>query len=273
MGGKASAPPPPDYTPVSNASIETAQIASQTSKDQLDWAKQQYADQAPSTQAYMASMTASTNQQTSDAKAASDRYKSIYAPLQDSFAQQAQAYSSPDRTNQASAAAMADVSNTFAQQRTSALSNLESYGIDPSQTRFGALDLGTRVSQAAATAAAGTGSRVATEATGLALTGQAAGMGSGLAAQATSGYGGATSAGGAGVSAGLNTSTTYGNLMGTASQWAGNANASLGTAANALNMGYNNALGGASLNEKSSADTSAGIGQLAGIAVVGGIAI
>lgn len=270
---KGSAPPAPDYTPIAAADQAAAQQQFQLGQEQLDWGKQQFNTEWPFAQQYLQQQTTSSAAETKSAQDQQSFYDSTYKPIETQFAGQAANYNSPDQATQNAGGAMADVASTFDANRTAALSNLESYGIDPSQTRFGALDLGTRVSQAAATAAAGTGSRVATEATGLALTGQAAGMGSGLAAQATSGYGGATSAGGAGVSAGLNTSTTYGNLMGTASQWAGNANASLGTAANALNMGYNNALGGASLNEKSSADTSAGIGQLAGIAVVGGIAI
>ena len=44
MGSKNSAPPPPDYTPIANASSQQAQYDFNLGQQQLDWAKQQYAD-------------------------------------------------------------------------------------------------------------------------------------------------------------------------------------------------------------------------------------
>jgi len=45
MGKKSS--PAPDYTPLATASKEAAQIMAGLGQDQLDFAKQQYADNAP----------------------------------------------------------------------------------------------------------------------------------------------------------------------------------------------------------------------------------
>ena len=152
--GKESAPPPPDYSGIAAANEKAAELSYKTGQDQLAWAKEQYADIAPTTKAYLNSMINNSDQQTANAEADRKRYESIYQPVENKFVDTANGWNSADRSNQQAGAAMADVSNTFDQQRKGALSSLESYGIDPSQTRYGALDLGTRVQQAAATAAA-----------------------------------------------------------------------------------------------------------------------
>lgn len=273
MGGKSSAPAAPDYTPVAASSLESAKLQAKTASEQLQWSKDQYADEAPATKAYLAQQTASSAKQTADAQTDRNRYESIYQPVENKFVDTANNWNSADRAQQQSGAAMADVSSAFDAARTNATSQLESFGIDPSQTRFGAMDLGTRVSQAAATAAAGTQSRLNTQSTGLALQGEAINIGKGYPGQVAQSYAGATNSGSSGITSALNTSSTYGNLMGTGTQWGALSNQSNAGATGALNTGYNNALGGAALNQKSRSDTMSGIGSLASIAVVGGIAI
>ena len=102
-GGKGSAPAAPDYSPVAQSSTEAAKIQAQTSQDQLDWAKAQYADQAPMTKAYMQSMVdtqaqdnqiqqqqmAIEQQNQQNAQEAQDYYKSTYQPMETQFAQTA----------------------------------------------------------------------------------------------------------------------------------------------------------------------------------------
>lgn len=268
-GGKGDAPAAPDYTPVAQSSVEAAKIQAQTSQDQLDWAKQQYADQAPQTQKFMSAMTGQTDAQTANAAADRQRYQSIYQPTEDKFVQEANNWNSPDRAAQASGAAMADVATQMGAARNAATANLESFGIDPSQTRYAALDLGSRVQQAASQAAAGTQSRLNTEATGLALQGEAINIGKGYPGQIAQSYAGATTAGQSGITAGLNTSSTYGNLMGTATQWGGLSNNSNGMAVNALNTGFNNQLGSAQLKEQQSQNFASGLGSMIG----GGLAV
>lgn len=283
-GGKGSAPAAPDYTPVAQSSLDAAKIQAQTSSDQLDWAKQQYADQAPYTNAFMKSMTDTETQDQgiatesqANAQQAQDYYKQTYQPVETQFAQTAQGYNTPARADEQSAAAQAGVGQAFSGQRQAALQSLESYGIDPSQTRYGALDLGTRISQAAAQSAAGTQSRLNTEATGLALQGEAINIGRGYPGQVAQAYGtavnagqGATGAGNAGVGAGLNTSSTYGSLMGTPTQWSGLQNQSLAGATGAMNTGFQNQMAGFNANTAIAQNTMSGIGGLAGAGIAAG---
>lgn len=260
----SSAPPPPDYSGIASASAEAAKQQSETSRQQLDWSKEQWGQQWPVTQKYMQSMMDNSDAQTAAAAKDRARYEGTYQPLEDKLVSTATGWNSPVRAEQESGAAMADVSSAFEQQRKSALSTLESFGIDPSQTRFGALDLGTRVSQAAATAAAGTQSRKNTEATGLGLLGEAINIGKGYPGQVSQSYSGATQAGSAGITSGLNTANTYGNMMGTGLDWSKASSASLGQWGNTLNQGYQNASNSAQINQKGQADTMSGIGSLIG---------
>lgn len=272
MGSKGSSPPPPDYSALAQSSAEAAQLQSQTSREQLDWAKAQYADMAPQTKAYMTAMTASTDQQMANAQTDRQRYEQVYQPMENQFVQTAQNWNSPERAQQQAAAAQADVATAYDAQRKNALSSLESYGIDPSQTRFGALDLGTRISQAAATAAAGTQSRQQTEAMGLSLQGEAINIGKGYPGQVSNAYAGATAAGNAGIGAGLNTSTTYGNLMGTANQWANSSNSAMGIGAGIASSQGQYATATNAANAQAGAGTAAGVGSIVGM-IGGGIAI
>jgi hypothetical protein len=284
-GGKGSAPPAPNYQPIATSDLQAAQLAAQTSSAQLDFARQQYADQAPYTQAYMKSMAGVMQSDIDSQKAAQaqagqaqDYYKQTYQPIETQFAQEAQAYNTPAQAAQASAAAQGDVATAFGGQRQAALQSLESYGIDPSQTRYGALDLGTRISQAAAQSAAGTQSALNSKATGLALQGEAINIGRGYPGQIAQSYStatgagqGAVGAGGAGVNAGIGTSTAYGNMMGSPAQWAGLQQSGLGGAANALNMGYQNQMSAFNANTAIAQNQASGIGSLVGAGLALGL--
>lgn len=269
-GGKGGAPAPPNYTALAQSSTEAAKIAGQTSREQLDWAKAQYADQAPITKQYMQSMIDSSQQNIANAKEAQARLQGTYYPIENKFAQEALSYNDPARAAQRSAAAQADVANAMTQQREASLQSLEGFGIDPSQTRYGALDLGTRISQAAAQATAGTQSRNQTEATGLSLQGEAINIGRGYPGQVAQAYGTATQAGNAGIASGLNTSSTYGNLMGSPATWAGMQASNLQGAAGIMHQGFQDQMSQFNANAAIAQNQSSGIGSLMGAAIGAG---
>ena len=173
-----------------NSNTQAAQLAADQSQQQLDWSKQQYADEAPLTKQFTQSAINQQDQQTQEAQSLWDTYQSRYQPIEADFAQKASTWNTPARAEQAAGSAEADVASQYDQARKAATANLESYGVDPSQTRFAALDLGTRVSQAAAMAGAGTQSRLNTEATGMALQGEAINTGKGYASNVAQAYSG-----------------------------------------------------------------------------------
>ena len=221
MGGKSSAPAPPNYSPIAESSMAAAKLQQQTAREQLDWAREQYKDQAPRTNEYMDSMTRATDAQTKSAELDRSRYESMYQPTEDRLIGTANAYNSSVGAEQKSQQAMGDVAQSFESARNASLAHLESFGMKPGDTRMSALDIGTRVSEAAAQAGAATASRRGSETTGLALQGEGINIGKGYPGQVAQSYAGGTASGGAGISSGLNTSSTYGNLMGTGVQYSG----------------------------------------------------
>ncbi len=228
---KSYAPPPPDYSGLIAAQMQQTQVAQQQQTAQFDWAKEQFARQNDISE--RAINAAFERQDRLDAIAAEDRarYQAVFQPLEDSLVQEAQDYASPARMEQRAGSAMAGVSQQFALARAAAQDRLESYGIDPSQVRAGALDLGTRIQEAAARASAGNISREHTEQTARALRSEAINVGRGypgqygqasaLAGQSGQGAAGIGQANFAGGSAALGTPLQWGALAGQGIQGAG----------------------------------------------------
>lgn len=89
-------------------------------------------------------------------------------------------YDTPERRASESAAAQAEVASQMDAARENALRRLESYGVDPSQTRSAALDSGIRIEEAKQKALAATGARRGVEERGMALQRDVAGDQAGL---------------------------------------------------------------------------------------------
>lgn len=266
MGGKGDAPAPPDYTPLANASKEAAQIAAQTAREQLDWAKTQYAQDRQITQQFMDVMLPNMVRESESAAQDRERYKSVFQPIEDRLVDEANNYATPERMEKEAGRAQADVSQAFEAQRVAAMRNLESYGVDPSQARAGALDKAARIAQAAASAGAANGSRIQTEMTGRALRGEAINLGRGYQSQIAQAYATSQQAGGGAVQGNLATTQSGAGTMGTGTQWAGIQNGALGTWGNALSGQSQANIAAYNAKQQSGGSTGALIGGIAGIA-------
>jgi hypothetical protein len=265
FGGKGSeAPAAPDFTPIAQADAAAAQSNLQLGREQLDWGRQQFDRTWPYAQQYLQSQIVGQQEEQNAGGYAQNVYEQQYVPAEENLVHEAETYNSPERATARAGSAMADVTNAFAGQRSAALNQLESYGIDPSQTRFGALDLGTRVQEAAATAAAGTQSRLNSEATGLALQGDVVNIGRGYPGAVASSYSTATGAGSAGLSSANQTSQTGGALMGTPTQYGALANNAYSNQASALGTGYGLQLQRTQMNNQLAGNQAQGIGSLIG---------
>jgi hypothetical protein len=262
--GKSSTPAAPDYTPIANSDVQAAQIDAQTQAQQLAWAKQEFNTTNAEAQPILAAEANQQNAQTQIAQQQENVYNSTYLPIEQQFASQATNYDNADNANQQAGAADAQVATQFDASRASALSSLESYGIDPSQTRFAALDMGTQVQQAAATAAAGTQSRLNTQMEGLSLEGNAINTGRGYASNVAQSYAGALNAGNSAVQGGINESLSGNTLMGNPTSYGALSQSAYGGATNALNTGFNDELGADQLGEQESENFASGLGGLVG---------
>ena len=240
MGGKSSPPPPPDYTPIANASKEAAEISAGVAKEQLAWAKEQYASAKVISDKVVNKFLETQDINATTAAADRARYEKIYQPLEDQLAKEAESYASPERQALEEGRAQATVAQQFEQARDASLRQLEGFGVDPTTTRAVALDVGVRAQQAAAQAAAGNQARMATETTGRALRSEAINVGRGYPGQIAGQYGTAIQGGAGAVNSALAQTASGAQTMGTGAQFMGLQNQSLGTWSGALNAGYQN---------------------------------
>lgn len=255
---KDDPPDPPDYTPIANASADAARYQYQISQQQLEWAKQQYGLDRELADQLVSGMKSRADMQDQWAQEDRQRYQDVFAPLENQIVDEAKNYDTPERRALEAQRDMASVGTQFDAQREAAQRNLESYGIDPSSTRYAALDVGTRTAQAAAQAGAGNEAMRRVEATGQALKQNAVNLGRGFAINPLAASQAAQGSAQGAINSNLGTTASGASTMGTGTQWAGAGNQSLGTWANALNMGYNNSLAGFN------AQQSSGLGALIG---------
>jgi hypothetical protein len=288
--GKSSVPPPPDYTPIAAASQYQAQLADQEfqkssaqadkqfglQSDALAWAKGEQAKNDTQNQSIIDQQLKTQDAASANAADAQSRYKSVYQPLEDQAVHTAMTYDSPQQEQLQAGAAQAAVAQQFDAQRVSAAQNLESFGIDPSSTRYAALDTGVRTAQAAASAAAGNTAIQQTQATARGLQANAINVGRGLPSDVNAGENTSINAGNSAANVGLATTASGANTMGTAVQYGGlglgasngatgalgAGNSAIGTWGNTVNAGYNNQLGAYNARQ----NASSGIGSILGTA-------
>lgn len=264
--GKPKAPAPPDYSGVAAANEKSAQLAYDLGQQQLQWAKDQYASDSQIYNRIVDGFL--SDQDKTSANAAKDRefYEQNFQPLEKDLANDAATYDTPERRAQQMGAAQETVANQYNQQRDNATKDLEAYGIDPSSTRFAALDIGSRTTQAAAMAAAGTAANNRVEDTGRALRSEAINVGRGYPGQISSSYQ-TSSQMGTGAAGITNAGTsTAAQTMGTAPQYFGQQQQALNGWGNTLNMSYQNQLDRFKANQSASSGWGSALGLVGGIA-------
>lgn len=261
MGGpKGGGAPAPDYTPVATANREAAELSATVSREQLAWAKEVWAADRKLTQKFVDIMLPAAEREAKAGEENRARYKNVFQPIEDELVAEAATYNSAGRQEQTAGQAQADVALAFDSQRKGALARLESYGVDPSTARAGALDQSARVAEAAAGAGAANAARVQTENIGRALRGEAINIGKGYPGNVAGAYQTAQNSGGGAVQANLATTASGANTMGTGVQWSGQQGQFLG------NWGRN-IDGQAAVyaaDQKAAADESAGTGSIIG---------
>ena len=260
-------PPPPDLGPAADASMEVARIQQQTAREQLEWAREQDTRNQGILQEVLDIQLPAMREQFEQAQSDRARYESIFRPMEDAFAQEAQDYDTPERRAEQRAKGIADVNTQFDAARRNSLQRLESYGVDPSQTRNAALDIGTRTAQAAAQVGAATQADNRVEDVGRALRSDAINMGRGALTNAAGFYGQAVGAGSQGAgNANANTATAAGALQSSLG-FSGQALQGYGQGANIMNQGYQNQMQGYNAQQANSAGLLQGIGGIAGAAM------
>lgn len=265
MGSKEKAPPPPNLTPIVDAYKEAQTLSYKLGQDQLAWAKEAYNNTAGTTTKVVDALLDSQSEANRRSNELFERWRTIYQPAQERYLADAEAYNTGQRRDQNVAAAQAAVARNFEAARDSATRQLEGFGINPSDTRYAALDLGTRLGQAAASAGAGTQAARDTEAMGLALRNQAINMGNGLPGQSAAFMGTGNSAvQGAGGAANQLLGTGTGAMV-SAIPYYGQGLQAVNGWGSTVNQGYQNQIDAYKADQASSSGVGALLGGAAGL--------
>lgn len=188
---------------------EAAVISSKLGKESFDWFKGEYARTAPERAAVVARDNAVADAQikgmtfaTDEAKALSDRNKTVFQPLEDKIVAGAQTYDTPERRAQAAAEAGADVTASFDRASQGATRALMRTGAAPTGAVNAALVQDAALAKAKAVAGATTTATRNVEQQGYARMQDAAALGKGIVGNQGTQQQIATQSGGAAVSAG-----------------------------------------------------------------------
>jgi hypothetical protein len=212
MGGKSAKAP--DYTPLANASKESAEIMSKLGREQLDFSKLQYEEMKPLAQRIADQQLDAQDQQMAIAQEDRARYLSTFAPVEQGLVRRAQEFDTDAYRGQLASQAAADAARAFDNTQGMTSRNLSRMGVGPnsgaamSQMNQNALGL------ASMRAGAMTGSRLQSEGEGMNRLYNAAALGRGLPGQTLGAYGGAVGAGSAAQQTAMAPGTQYMQGMG-----------------------------------------------------------
>ncbi|ARU06126.1 hypothetical protein CCO03_16900 [Comamonas serinivorans] len=148
-------------TPDTSGQNEAALMQAQLSKEQLEWAKQIYAENAPAREAAAARANELSDlqmdymrQSMGQAQEGIDRYNRLYAPVEDSLVADAKAWDTEGRREQEAGKAITDVRTQFNAAQNQQDANLKSMGVNPSDGRYANMAQQMTTSQALAEATA-----------------------------------------------------------------------------------------------------------------------
>lgn len=263
-------PKPPDLGPMSDASLEIAEMNQQTSREQLEWGREQDTNNRALLQQVLDVQMPAMQAQFDVAQADRKRYEEFFRPFEDEWAKEAASYDTEERRQRERGSAVADVSSAFDSTRRNALQRLESYGVDPSQTRNQALDVGVRTQKAMASAQAATGATRRVEDTGRALKSDVINLGRGALSNAAGFYGQAVGAGGAAQQGALNTTQSGAGAIQSGLGFSGQALQGYGQASDITNSGFQNEMSTWNAGQQQTAGMLQGIGGMAGMFMADG---
>lgn len=266
--GKKSTPAPPDLGPSAQASEEVAMIQQETALEQLAWAREQDDRNQTVLREVLDTQLPIMNETAANARTDRARYEQTFQPIEDNLVKEFQEYDTPERQDMERGRAVADVSAGFDAQRRNALQRLESYGVDPSQTRNAALDIGVRTQQAAAQAGAATNATRNVENTGRALRAEAINIGRGMPSQVAASYGQSLAAGNSGVGNANATTGAGANALTSGNGAMGQALSGYGQSANIQSQGFGNQMQAYNAQQEANSSAMSGLGSMAGMAAM-----
>jgi len=211
MGGKRQ--PTPDYGPMQKLG-----------ERQLAFAERQYAEMKPLAERVYGQQMAAQEQQMRQAQDYYDYQKNTFRPVEQGLVRDAERFSTEGYREQLAGQAAAAAGRAFGVQQEMGQRAMASRGVNPNSGAAMALQAQGNLGLAAQRANAMTGARTQAEQLGFARRMDVTGLGRNLAGASTAAYGGATSAGSAGMNTAMapggqymqgmgQTGQTYGNIL------------------------------------------------------------
>ena len=271
-GDPCSEPEAPDYSGIASANAESARLSKEAADNQLAFSREQYDFLKPYIERQLQIGQDVATQQQADSAKASDRadqqwsqYQTTFQPIEEKMAQEAMDYGSAADQERAAGQAATDVTQQFQSQRAAAQRQLMSMGVKPNAGNFMAAEREMDASEAAARAAAMTGTRQSVKDKGVSLRAGAAAFGRNQTNTAGQQVGLST---GSGSAATQSAGAGVGSTMAAGSQVAGGYGAQIGAANSAMqaNLGLGGLMNSAYGNQAQMYGSQmAGMGQLVGM--------
>lgn len=215
----------PDYTPVANATKESSEVMRDLGQQQIDFAKQQYADAKPVLSDIANAELDIMRQTQQQGQDYYDYMKGTFRPAEESLVSDVMDYNSDAKKEQLATQAAADIEKATAVQRGAEERNLMSMGVNPNSGKFAATSGQRGLQTALARAGASTRARQQAEDIGYAKKLDVVGIGRNLPGASTAAYNTATGAG----------NSAAGNTVAAGNQYASNFNAGVNTIGQGLN--------------------------------------
>lgn len=269
--GKGKAPEPPDLTQLAEASVESAEIFAEVSREQLAWARESGEWMQGVVEQTLGVQLPQMEQAFEMAMKDRQRYEEVFLPLEDDLIKEFQEYDTPERQQREAARRIADVRTQNEAQRRNMLARLEGYGIDPSQTRMAAIDANLRANEAAQGALAANQGVQSVEQMGRALRAEGINIGRGMPAQVAASQAMVNQTAGGAVGNAATGLNAQANAYNPAFQAGGLAMQGYGQGANIYSQGYQNSLNQWNANAQAQGALWGGIGSLVG--TIGGSAL
>lgn len=263
MGDRASAPPPPDMSRYANRNMNISQTLEGMGQDMWNWAQGMQQTMGQSFQQYLGMAMPAAEESFAWARDMRRRYEEDVLPQVESLFKDAETYASKEEEMRQRGAAIQDVKSATEAQRAAQLRKLESYGVDPTDTRYAALDKQAGIAEAAASALAANQAGERTKEIGRQLRREAIDVGTGFLGEATRGYQQGANIGISGINAGVAT-TQAGTMAGqSALPFYQGAAGATESAAGIVDTDYGNQLAYAE-DQRASESNLGGIGGLVG---------
>jgi len=183
MGGKSS-PPPPDYSGMEALG-----------REQLQFARDQYAEMKPFTTRLATSLADAQQEQMAQARDYYDYQRDTFRPVEQGLVRQAQEFDTEAYRQQLASKAMADAAKAFQGSQGVMMREATRRGVNPASGAFGAASNANAMGLAAMQTGAANQARQQAEQLGFARKLDVVGLGRNLAGASTAAYGGATGAG------------------------------------------------------------------------------